>query len=192
MSEMNLGEMARKIKAVVLDADGVFFTGRVFVDPKRGEVLKERSHIDGQGISLLRAANIRIAFVSGGTPGFVEMIGDKLNALPSVKEGKWPPVEIFSGPQGKAKVESVDQWLKKVDLSWPECAYMGDDLSDYQILQKVGLAAAPQQAEDVIKKIVHYIAPRRGGDGAIRDLANLSLDAQGIDVMKLSLRSEEH
>jgi len=188
MSEMNLGEMARKIKAVVLDADGVFFTGRVFVDPKRGEVLKERSHIDGQGISLLRAANIRIAFVSGGTPGFVEMIGDKLNALPSVKEGKWPPVEIFSGPQGKAKVESVDQWLKKVDLSWPECAYMGDDLSDYQILQKVGLAAAPQQAEDVIKKIVHYIAPRRGGDGAIRDLANLILDAQGIDVMKLSLR----
>ena len=108
MSEMNLGEMARKIKAVVLDADGFFFTGRVFVDPKRGEVLKERSHIDGQGISLLRAANIRIAFVSGGTPGFVEMIGDKLNALPSVKEGKWPPVEIFSGPQGKAKVESVD------------------------------------------------------------------------------------
>jgi len=183
-----IGERAKKIRAVVFDADGVFFTGRVFIDPEKGEVLKERSHVDGQGISLLRAVGIRIAFVSGGTPGFVERIGDKLNVLPSVKNGTWSPVEIFSGPQGKGKVESIDAWLRRLNLSWPECAYMGDDISDYQILRKVGFSGAPQQAEDIIKNIVHYVAPRRGGDGAIRDFANFILDAQGVDILTLSLR----
>ena len=181
-------ERVRRIKAVALDGDGVFFSGRVLVDPIKGEVLKERSHIDGQGISFLRAAGVRIALVSGEKTGFIEIVGEKLNALPSVKEGKWPPIAIFTGPQGKDKITSVDTWLKEANLSWEECAYMGDDFSDYQILQKVGLATAPAQAEEDIKKIAHWIAPRKGGDGAIRDLANLILEAKGVDTTKLSLR----
>lgn len=185
---MDLTKRAKNIKAVVFDADGVFFTGRVFVDRKRGEVLKERSHVDGQGISLLRSAGLRVAFVSGGTPGFVERIVEKLNALPSSKKGAWPPVDLFSGPQGKGKVEAIDAWLGKVHLSWAQCACMGDDISDYQMLKKAGLSGAPQQAEKIVKKIVHYVAPRRGGDGAVRDFADLILAAQGIDVLSLTLR----
>lgn len=188
MVEINLAERVNNIKAVVLDGDGVFFTGRVLIDPIKGEVLKERSHIDGQGISFLRAAGIRIALVSGEKTGFIEIVGEKLNALPSVKDGKWPPIAIFTGPQGKDKISSVDTWLREANIGWDECAYMGDDFSDYQILQKVGLAAAPAQAEQEIINIVHYVAPRRGGDGAIRDLANLILATQGIDVTNLSLR----
>jgi len=180
-------EKAKKIKAMALDGDGVIFTGHV-LEGLDGGFGKIRSHADGQGISLLRAAGIRIALCSGEKTGFIEVVGEKLNALPSVKEGKWPPIGIFTGPQGKAKVESVDQWLKDAGLTWEECAYMGDDLSDYEILQKVGFASAPAQAEDVIKKLVHYVALRRGGDGAIRDLANLILDAKGVDVTVLSLR----
>lgn len=188
MAEINLVEKAKNIKAVVLDGDGVFFTGRVLIDPIKGEVLKERSHIDGQGISFLRAAGIIIALVSGEKSGFIEIVGEKLNALPSVKDGKWPPLAIFTGPQGKDKITSVDSWLREANLSWEECAYMGDDFSDYQILQKVGLATAPAQAEELIKKIVHWVAPRKGGDGAIRDLANLILGAKGVDQSLLMLR----
>ncbi len=188
MASVELTRRAKKIRAVAFDGDGVLFTGRVFMDPDRGEVLKERSHVDGQGISLLRDAGVFIAFVSGEKTGFVEAVGKKLNELPSVREGRWPPVGIFTGPQGKDKVVSLGAWLEANGILWDECAYMGDDLSDYEILGKVGLAAAPQQAEDTIKKRVHFIAKRNGGDGAIRDLANVILEAKGVDVLTLSLR----
>ena len=181
-------DILKDLKAVVFDGDGVFFTGRVLIHPKDGEYLKERSHIDGQGISLLRAAGIRVALVSGETTGFLEVVGEKLNALPAVREGKWPPIGVFTGPQGKDKVASIERWLGELGISWGECAAMGDDVSDYELLKKVGFVAVPAQAEEVVKKIAHYVAPREGGNGAIRDFCNLILEAKGIDVMALDLR----
>lgn len=184
----DLLERAKKVKVVALDGDGVFFTGRTFIAPGQGELLKERSHVDGQGISLLRADGIRIALVSGEKTGFIETVAEKLNSLPSVKDGKWSSIVVFTGPQSKDKVNSVGEWLKSLGIDWNECAYMGDDISDYEILKKAGLSAAPHQAEEIIKNIVHYVAPRNGGDGAIRDLANLILEAQKVDITSLSLR----
>ncbi|MDO8663919.1 MAG: HAD hydrolase family protein [Candidatus Wildermuthbacteria bacterium] len=186
--EEELKEKLKRIKAVVFDGDGVFFSGRVFVDPEKGEALKERSHIDGQGISLLRAIGIRVAMISGEATGFLEKIGEKLNSLTSVKNGDWPKMGIFTGHQGGQKVETIESWLKEVGVSFEECAAMGDDLADYQLLKKVGVAAAPAQAEEVIKKIAHYIAPREGGNGAIRDLCNLILEAKEVDPTSLVLR----
>ncbi|MFH1894581.1 MAG: HAD hydrolase family protein [Patescibacteria group bacterium] len=181
-------EKLKKIKAVVFDGDGVFFTGRVFVSSEKGEALKERSHVDGQGISLLRAGGLKVALISGEMTGFLEKIGEKLNSLPSVKDGKWPPIGIFTGLQGNEKVKAIDKWLKASGIKWEECAAMGDDMADYQLLKKAGVAAAPAQAEAVIKKIVDYVAPREGGSGAIRDLCNLILEAKGVDPTSLALR----
>lgn len=186
--EKLLREKIKKIKSVVFDGDGVFFSGRVFVDPQKGEALKERSHVDGQGISLLRAAGLRIVLMSGEKTGFLESIGRKLNSLPSVKSGKWPKIDVFTDFQGKRKVEAVQAWLDRLQLSWEDCAAMGDDLADYSLLQKVGLAAAPAQAEEIIKKIVQYVAPREGGNGAIRDFCNLILEGKDIDLTSLDLQ----
>ena len=183
-----MNDRLRNIKAVVFDGDGVFFTGRVLVLPEKGEYLKERSHIDGQGISLLRAAGIHVALVSGEATGFLEAVGKKLNDLPSVRNGKWPPVAVFTGPQGKDKVAAAERWLGELGISWGECAAMGDDVSDYELLKKAGFAAVPRQAEEAVKKIAHYVAPREGGNGAIRDLCNFILEAKGIDVTTLALR----
>ncbi len=188
MKTENYTERAKKIKAVVLDGDGTFFTGRVLIDPKNGETLKERSHIDGQGISLLRSVGIKIALISGEKTGFLEVVGKKLNSLPSVVSGAWPPIAIFTGPQGSEKVQSIEIWLAESKIDWSECAYMGDDLADYEILKKSGLACAPAQAEEIIKKIVHFVSNRNGGDGAIRDMANMILEAKGINPLTLSLR----
>jgi len=188
MTDQELIEKAKQIKALVLDGDGVFFAGTVLLDPKKGEAYKERSHIDGQGISLLRAIGIQVALVSGEKTGFMEKAGEKLNNLPAVKAGKWPPIGIFTGPQGSDKVTAVAGWLKTIGVSWAQCAGMGDDLADYQFLKKVGLAAAPSQAEPIIKNICHFIAGRKGGQGAIRDLANFILEVRGIDVLTLDLR----
>lgn len=183
-----LKEKLKKIKAVVFDGDGVFFSGRVFVSPDKGEVLKERSHIDGQGISLLRGAEIRVAVISGEKTGFLEKIGEKLNSLPSVKSGEWPAMGIFTGHQGGEKVDIIANWLKEIGVDWSECAAMGDDLADYELLKKVGLSAAPSQAEKFIKDNVDFVAPREGGNGAIRDLCDLILKVKGIDLQNLKLR----
>jgi len=183
-----LNEKLKKIKAVVFDGDGVFFSGRVFIDSEKGEAFKERSHIDGQGISLLRAIGIRVALISSEKTGFIEKIGEKFNSLPSVKDGKWPPMGIFTGHQGGQKVKTIEGWLKEVGFSWKECAAMGDDLADYQLLKRVGFAVAPAQAETIIKKIVHYVTPREGGNGAIRDFCNLILEVKKINPTSLNLR----
>lgn len=183
-----LKEKLKKIKAVIFDGDGVLFSGRVLIDPEKGEVLKERSHIDGQGISLIRGVGIKVAFVSGEKTGFVEKIGEKLNSLPSVLSGKWQKVGIFTGFQGDKKIEAVESWLKESGIDWQECAAMGDDLSDFKILEKVGVSAAPAQAEKVIKDIADFIAPREGGYGAIRDFCDVILEAKNIDSKTLALR----
>jgi len=178
----------KKIKALVLDVDGVIFTGRVFIHPETGEALKERSYIDGQGISLLREIGIKIAFVTAEKTGFSQIICDKLNSLPSVESGRWSKIDLFLGQQGEGKAKVIEKWLEKNKIKWEECAAMGDDIVDYHLLKKVGFAAAPAQAEIIIKKIVHYIAPRKGGDGAIRDLCCLILEARGINPLLLTLK----
>lgn len=183
-----LSKKLKKIKAVVFDGDGVFFTGRVFIHPAQAEFLKERSHLDGQGISLLRTIGIRVALISGEATGFLERAGEKLNSLPSVREGKWPKIAVFTGPQKEGKVKLIERWLKENGLSWQGCAAMGDDLADYAILKKAGFSAAPVQAEEMIKKSVDWVSKREGGNGAIRDLCNLILKAKGINPLKLSLR----
>ena len=180
----------RKIKALALDGDGVIFTGHM-LEGGDGPIAKIRSHADGQGISLLRASGMKIACVtgeSGAHAAFLKRLVEKWNNLPSVKDGHWPPVALFTGVERMGKVKIVEQWLKKNNLSLSECAAMGDDLTDYDILKSVGFSSAPAQAEEVIKKVVHYVVPRRGGDGAIRDLANLILKYQGIDPTSLLLR----
>lgn len=187
MSE-ELKERAIRVKAVVFDCDGVFFTGRVFVHPKDGESFKERSFVDSQGIALLRSAGIAVAFVTAEKSGFIEAVAEKWNKLPSVVEGKWKPLGVFSGASGHEKVAVIEHWLAENGVSWEECAYMGDDLSDYEIMQKAGFPTAPIQAEKEIKELAVFVTTRRGGDGAIRDLVNLILEAKEINKFSLARR----
>ncbi len=187
MENGNLKEKLKNIKAVVFDADGVLFTGRVFVHQETGERLKERSHVDGHGISLLRQLGIKVAFVTGEKSGFLKMVCEKLNSLPSVENGKWDKVAYFTGRQGEEKVKAADGWLEENKISWPECAAMGDDLADFQMLKKAGFSAAPAQAEKIIKDIADYITEREGGNGAIRDFCNLILEARGINPAEQKL-----
>lgn len=169
----------KNIKAIAFDVDGVLFTGRVFVG-QDGEIMKERSHIDGHGIHLLREIGMKIAFVTAEKSNFSKIVTEKLNSREGLEK-----IDLFIGKEGKNKVEVIDNWLKNQRIKWEECAAMGDDLIDYQLLQKSGFAVAPAQAEEVVKKIADYITERKGGDGAIRDFCNLILRTKGIDPTTL-------
>lgn len=185
----NLLSRAKNIKAVALDLDGVVFSSRVLVNVK-GERFQERSRVDGLGISLLRGAGMKVAFISAGSSMFLNILEKQSNDMPSVKDGSWAPVVALGGKKIQAhdKVTLAEKWLSEIGIDWDECAFMGDDLSDYHIMQKVGLAAAPAQAEEIIKNSAHYVAPRNGGDGAVRDMVNFILEAQGVDVTVLPIK----
>lgn len=184
---MNIS-VARNLKVVVFDSIGVLFSSTVIFDDNKGEVLRTRSHLDGQGISLLRSAGLRIVFVSASADHFVFSLCHRFNNLPSVANGNWAVVDLYRGITGKDKVEVLEKWLKDNNISWDECAYMGDDIGDYHVMQKVGFRAVPADAEDIVKKDAHFVAVRNGGSGAVRDLCNFILNAKEVDITTLALK----
>ena len=181
-------EKLKTAKVLLLDADGVWFTGfetRGVLPSGESLVLKSRHHHDGQGLSFLRAIGMRVVFVSGeGEP--LQSIVKKLNELPSAKSGAWMPVEVFTGQLKLGdKVASIEAWFSKNTVSWSDCIYVGDDRNDVEAMKKVGLSVCPGDARRPAKRIAELVLQSSGGAGAIRELAELILDARGIDENSL-------
>ncbi len=177
-----------KIKAVVFDSVGVIFSEAVYFHKDEGEVLRLRSHADGQGITLLRGAGFHVSMITSETSGFLEKLGEKFNNLSAVKEGMIVPVDIFIGEAGKSKVPTIEKWLREKNLSFDECAYMGDDIGDYEIMKKVGVAVSPENAQDIIKNISDIVLSKKGGDGAVREFCNILFEIKGIDILSLPIK----
>lgn len=186
--DSNLKEKLQKIKAVVFDSVGVIFSEAVYFHKEEGEVIRLRSHADGQGITLLRGAGFKVSMITSETSGFLEKLGEKFNNLSAVKNGQIEQMQIFTGEEGKNKIITIENWLAKLNLSLEECAYMGDDIGDYEIMKKVGVAVSPDNAQNFIKDISHIVVENRGGDGAVRDFCNILFEAQGIDVYSLPVK----
>lgn len=184
---MDTQNKLRTIKGVILDADGVWFSGheyRVVIDGK-ASVMKSRHFHDAQGLSFLRGLGLKIVFATGeGEP--LQSIVQKINDLPSVRDGSWPPVGLFTGEIKKGgKVVSLEAWLAKEGLTWADCAYMGDDRTDWEAMQLAGLKVAPSSARRFIKKIADINLETAGGEGCVREFAEMVLDARDIDETSL-------
>lgn len=181
-------EILKTFKVLLLDADGVFFTGSEFrgtLPSGESVVFKERHYHDGQGLSFLRALGIDVVFVSGeGEP--LESIVKKLNNLPSVASGVWSPVEVFSNKNQQGdKVAVIEQWLKAHALAWEDCVYIGDDVNDVEALGRVALGVCPGNATAAAKQVASLILTKDGGRGALREFAEMVLSARGIDEKTL-------
>lgn len=181
---------AKKIKVFFCDSDGVMFPNTVLMGaPYRA---KYRSYYDGQGISLLRAVGIRVVFITnekGDSAAAIRETVEKFNSLPSSKPQKadgWEPVELFEGRGGSRKLETAKEYCAEHGWKLSQAAYMGDDLVDVPLLKAVALPAAPVQAEEAVRKISKFISLREGGEGAIRDFANMILKSRRIDPTRLS------
>ena len=190
-------ELAKNIKAVVLDVDGVFTQDTEYLLPGGG-IAKVRSHYDGQGISLMRAIDLRVVFITSESDKstgceFIKRLVDKWNDLPSSRNinnpNGWFPVELFTGvDMSKDKGDLFQKWLLEKKLRAEDCVVMGDDLVDVPMLRMAGFKTAPAQAEKTIIEMVDWVTPRHGGGGAVRDLANLILEARQIDPLCLPPR----
>lgn len=157
---VSLQSKIKKIILVLTDCDGVLTdTGVYYSD--RGEVMKRFSIRDGMGIERLRnLVKIETGIVTGETSGSVKKRAEKLKIN-----------ELHLGCKDKADV--LQEILKRKKIKADNIAFIGDDMNDFDIMKKVGLAACPGDAIDQIKKISDYVCINRGGFGAFRELAEL-------------------
>ncbi len=158
-------DRAEKIKWVILDVDGVLTDGLLYYS-NEGEVMKTFHARDGLGMRLLMEVGIEIALITGRTSTLLASRAKELG-IQHVYQGRVNKLEALE--------ELVSAY--KIDLS--EVAFMGDDIIDLPILSRVGLAASPKNAHVLIRDYVHFTSSCKGGRGAVRELCDLILLAQG-------------
>ncbi len=149
----------------VFDVDGVLTDGRLILgaDGSEYKVFHTR---DGQGLCMLRDAGIRIAVISG-------------RSSPAVAQ-RMAELGIEHVYQGQAlKLPVYEKLVDRLQVSAAECAYLGDDLPDLPVMKRVGLAAAVADAHPLVRAHCHWESTYLGGHGAVRELCELLLDAQG-------------
>ncbi|HEX2189639.1 MAG TPA: HAD family hydrolase [Longimicrobiaceae bacterium] len=162
--------LARRIRLVVLDVDGVMTDGGIYLGAtdSGGRVEMKRFEIqDGLGIRLLQEAGITCAIVTGRESHAVRLRAEELGI-----------VECHQDPSA-AKLRIVQGLLERLGVSWEETAFLGDDLPDLAILRRVGLPAAVGNATAEARASAVWQGERRGGHGAVREFAEALLGARG-------------
>ena len=156
---------ARQVKLLLLDVDGVLTDGSITYLSGGGEA-KSFNTQDGLGIKLLQDSGVAVGIITARSSEAVERRAQDLQFA-----------HVFQGKQDKLTVyESI---LKETGLRPPQTAYMGDDLMDLPILNRVGFAVAPANAVAEVRQRVHYTTESGGGRGAVREICDLILEAQG-------------
>jgi 3-deoxy-D-manno-octulosonate 8-phosphate phosphatase (KDO 8-P phosphatase) len=156
---------ARQVRLVLTDCDGVLTDAGVYVSPE-GERLKRFSLRDGMGVERLRTiGQIPTGIITRENSAIVARRAEKLKIE-----------ECHLGI--REKLPEVRAIAERRGLTLAQVAYIGDDVNDLEVLDVVGLAAAPADAEPLVLDRVHYVCQRAGGHGAFRELAELVLAAQ--------------
>ena len=157
-------ERARKVRLVAMDVDGVLTDAGMYYT-ERGDELKKFNTRDGMGVARVRAAGLKTAILTGESTQLVVRRGEKLKID-----------RIFIGVSDK--LGCMASLLETLGLTLDQVAYIGDDLNDYELLCHVGLAAAVRDASRLPKSVAHLITEAKGGEGAVRELCEIILEAQ--------------
>jgi 3-deoxy-D-manno-octulosonate 8-phosphate phosphatase (KDO 8-P phosphatase) len=175
---------AHGVKMLFLDVDGVFTDGGLYYaecasGDARGadETIKRFNTLDGYGIRLLHLAGVLPVVVTGRDSLSLRA---RLAAL-GVQRAHF-------GVEHKRAV--AQQTLEEMGLDWSRAAAMGDDWPDLGLMRACAFCAAPSNAHVEVKAVAHYVTVQRGGDGAVRELADLLLMASGHYAGLLEARGE--
>lgn len=157
-------QKARAIKLLVLDVDGVLTDGRLWYG-NSGEELKAFNIQDGLGIKLLQRAGVEVAIITGRTSQLVTRRGTELG-IKHIVQGR------------EDKLVALRALAGELDIALAEIAYVGDDLPDLSAIAAVGLGIAVANAMPYVAQHAAYKTARSGGDGAVREICDLLLQAQ--------------
>lgn len=155
----------QKITTVIFDVDGVLSAETITLSAE-GEPLRTVNIKDGYAIQLAVKSGLRIVILTGGNTAAVRKRYEGLGVT-----------DLFMGCS--VKIEAYEQLKSQYGLTDEEIIYMGDDIPDYEVMQRVGCACCPADACPEVKAVSVYVSGRRGGYGCGRDVLEQVLRAQG-------------
>jgi 3-deoxy-D-manno-octulosonate 8-phosphate phosphatase (KDO 8-P phosphatase) len=158
-------ERLKRIKALIVDIDGVMTDGRIIYSIY-GDELKFFDVQDGFGLSLLNKAGIKTIIVTAKKSRIVKMRARDMKVT-----------RVYQGFMDKLK--PYNDILKRYRLKPEEICFIGDDLIDIPVLKRVGFAVAVPNAVEEVKKSAHFVTSKYGGRGAVREICDMILKAQG-------------
>jgi len=162
----SVNEIAKQIRLLILDIDGVMTDGGLQFD-NRGEEYKTFNSLDGHGIRMLLECGIEIAVITGRNSGIVSHRMNELGVT-----------HIYQGYRDK--LLAYEKLLQDTGLESGQTAYVGDDLPDLPVMRRVGLAIAVQNAHVFVKQHCDWVTTARGGNGAVREVTDFILQAQSL------------
>jgi 3-deoxy-D-manno-octulosonate 8-phosphate phosphatase (KDO 8-P phosphatase) len=161
---INYKSLLHAVKAFVFDVDGVFTDGKVYLMPGN-EFVRAMNIKDGYAVQHCIKMGFPVGIISGGKSDEVVLRFQKLGVT-----------DIYMGSANK--IESFDDFKVKHNLDDADILYMGDDLPDYEIMERAGLPACPMDAAIEIKEKAKYISDKGGGQGCVRDVIEQVLRLQ--------------
>lgn len=162
---------AKEIKLLLLDVDGVL-TDNSLIYLQDGNEAKMFNTQDGFGLRLIRESGIDTGVITARKSEIVARRANELG-MRFVHQGC------------SNKLEAYKEILQQSSRKPFEVAYMGDDWLDMVLLKRVGFSCAPANSVEEVMEMVHYVTSRSGGHGAVREICNLLLEAQGLYPKKL-------
>ncbi len=179
MNQTQINEKAQSIKLLILDVDGVLTDGMLNYGPE-GELFKQFNVKDGVGVKLLQQYQIDVAVITAKESLALKQ---RMNDL-SIK---------YFFPACSDKTIAFVQILEQLNLHKTQVAYVGDDVLDLPVMNEVGLSIAVEDAHDFVKQQADYITQKKGGQGVVREVADLILAAQyDLQALYAQLAQAKH
>ena len=156
---------ARKIKLIAFDVDGVMTDGTLYLADD-GQEYKGFNSLDGHGLKMLKGTGVELAIITGRSSRVVENRAKNLG-ITLIHQGAHDKLAVY---------ESL---CRELHLQYEDTAFMGDDVVDLPVMRRAGLAIAVPAAPELVKAHSHYITTRAAGHGAVREVCELLMQAQG-------------
>ena len=158
----------KSIKLLILDVDGVLTDSKIIIS-NDGNEFKNFNVKDGLGLVMLQKFGIKIAIITGKKS---KIVNDRLISLGLNKE------DIYQGQ--KNKLLAYEDLKKRHNLKDKNIAYMGDDLPDIILMNKVFFSATPADCISTVKRYANYVCSNNGGNGAVREVCDFILKQEGF------------
>ena len=162
---MSLTARIKPLRLIAFDVDGVLTDGGLYLSDS-GEEFKRFNSLDGHGLKMLKASGVELAIITGRTSKCVELRARNLGIS-----------RLYQGVEDK--LAAMQSLLAELKLAPEAAAFMGDDVVDLPVLRRVGLALSVPAAPQVVRDHAHYVSQREAGYGAVREVCELILAAQG-------------
>ncbi len=165
MLSVRITEKARQIRLLALDVDGVLTDGRLYFT-EDGQEIKTFDSQDGHGIKLLQKTGIVCAIITGRTSQLVERRARNLG-ITLLLQGR------------EDKLVALKELSEQLSIPLEEMAYVGDDWPDLPAIRAAGLGVAVANAHREVRRYDDFVSLATGGRGAVREVCDLILEAQG-------------